>query len=359
MTTQRQKSAGTASAGFHYVSGIVTRANCIIQKVDADNDQGNDAYIEFISNEVATSLFAWVQVKSGASYRRSDGYAIPADREHFEYWNNWPVPVVGIVHDPEKMTAVWINISEFLRSHPDIIKNGPYSIPVPAENVFSNETFETVKQRLISYNYSSDWFFGRSLEFLADTEDQQRCLVGMGSLFAYHRNRKATWFYLIQSFRTIEGIAAAQLIRVLGHLPNNPYVFWHSDNIIDSEVTTFGKKLLAKTFGREEVLKSIGFVDELGFTAGSMGYIVSTIVFAVNDVQAILEDVAFDTSLSEKQRENAMFLLIHYAQFHSVEFCVDAIDRYVAAFQEAEDCELFISMKKSLNSDGFLGYIGT
>ncbi len=49
MTTKRQKSAGTASAGFHYVSGIVTRANCIIQKVDADNDQGNDAYIEFIS----------------------------------------------------------------------------------------------------------------------------------------------------------------------------------------------------------------------------------------------------------------------------------------------------------------------
>ena len=58
MTTKRKQTAGTSSEGFHYVGGIVTGANCIIQKVDADNDQGNDAYIEFISNEVATSLLS-------------------------------------------------------------------------------------------------------------------------------------------------------------------------------------------------------------------------------------------------------------------------------------------------------------
>ena len=359
MTTNRKKSAGTSSEGFHYVGGIVTDANCIIQKVDQDNDQGNDAYIEFISNEVATSLFAWVQIKTGVSYRRSNGYAIPADREHFEYWNNSPVPVIGFVYDPEKEIAVWINISEFLRSHSDAIENGPYSIPIPSENEFSVETFELFKQRLISDNYSSNWFFGRSLEFLAETEDQQRCLIGMGSLFAYHRNRRATWFYLIHSFKSVRGVAAVRLMSLLGHLPSNPYVLWHKDNLIDSEVAEYGKKLLAKTFGRDEVLKLIGFVDEFCFAAGSPGYIVSTIVFAIGDAQPILEDLAFATSYSEDQRENAMFLLIHYAQFHSVEFCIDAIDRSIAMFSEAEDCELFISMKETLEKEGFLGYIGT
>lgn len=359
MTTNRKKSAGTSSEGFHYVGGIVTAANCIIQKVDQENDQGNDAYIEFISNEVATSLFAWVQIKTGISYRRSNGYAIPADREHFEYWNNWPVPVVGIVYDPERKVAVWINISEFLRSHSDAIENGPYSIPIPTENEFTVETFELFKQRLISYNYSSNWFFGRSLEFLAETEDQQRCLIGMGSLFAYHRNRKATWFYLIHSFKSVQGVAAVRLMSLLGHLPSNPYVLWHKGNLIDSEVEGYGKNLLANKFGREEVLKMICLVDEFGFAAGSLGYIVSTIVFAVGDAQGILEDLAFDASLSEDNRVDVMFLLIHYAQFHSVEFCINAIDRYIAVFSEPEDRELFISMKETLEKEGFLGYIGT
>jgi hypothetical protein len=359
MSTKRKKTSGTSSEGFHYVGGIVTGANCIFQKVDEENDQGNDAYIEFISKEVATSLVAWVQIKSGTSFRRKGGYAIPADRDHFGYWSNGPVPVVGIVYDPERKLAFWINISEFLRSHPDAIENGPYVIPVPAENKFDAGTFEAFKLQLMSYNYSSEWFFGRSLEYLADSESHQRCLIGMKSLFAYHRNRKATWFYLIHSFRSIEGSAAWQLMRVLGHLPNNPYVFWHSGNLIDAEVEKYGKKLLATTFGREEVLKLIGFVDAMGFAAGSVGYIVSTIVFAVGNAQAILEDLAFNTSYSEDQRGNAMFLLIHYAQFHSVKFAINAIDRYVTSYSDSEDCELFLSMKETLEKEGFLGYIGT
>lgn len=359
MTTKRKKTAGTSSEGFHFVSGIVAAANCIMQKVDSDNDQGNDAYIEFISNEVATSLFAWVQIKSGTSYRRSEGYAIPADRDHFNYWSNGPVPVVGIVYDPERKFAVWINISEFLRSHSDAVENGPYVIPIPAENRFDAGTFEAFKQRLISYNYSSDSFFGRSLEYFADIENQQRCLIGMRSLFAYHRNRKATWFYLIHSFRSVEGTVANQLMLVLGHLPSNPFIFWHGDNTISPEIEKHGKKLLAENFGREEVLKLLGFVDQFGFAAGSLGYIVSTIVFAIGDAQDILDDLAFDTRLSEGQRETAMFLLIHYAQFHSVEFCINAIDRYVTSYSESEVCELFLSMKETLEKTGFLGYIGT
>lgn len=359
MTTTRKHTAGTSSEGFHFVSGVVARANCIIQKVDTDNDQGNDAYIEFISNEVATSLFAWVQVKSGTSYRRSDCYAIPADREHIEYWNNSPVPVVGIVYDPERRLAVWINISEFLRLHPGVIENGPFTIPIPAKSVFGDDTFDEFKQQLISYNYSSDWYFGRSLDYFADIGDQQECMIGLGSLFAYHRNRKATWFYLIHAFRGIHGAAAVQVIRVLGYLPSNPYVFWHSDNIIDADIESNAKKLLAKTFGREEVLKLIGFVDEFGFAAGSLGYVVSTVVFAVENARAVLHDIAFDAGLSEESRQNALFLLIHHAQFGFVEFCIDVIDRYVALFQATEDCELFISMRETLKSTGFLGYIGT
>ena len=174
MSTKRKKSAGTSSEGVHYVGSVVTRGNCIFQEIDQKNDIGNDAYIEFISDEEATSLFSWVQVRSGTSNRRKSGYTIVADKDHFEYWKNIPAPVVGIVYDPQKMSAVWINISDYLHANPDIAANGPFSIKIPAENEFSYRTFDSFKEQLLSYNYSSDWHFGQSLDFFSDVANQER-----------------------------------------------------------------------------------------------------------------------------------------------------------------------------------------
>ncbi|MDY0170313.1 MAG: DUF4365 domain-containing protein [Thermoguttaceae bacterium] len=359
MSTKRKKSAGTSSEGVHYVGGVVARHNGIFQKIDEGNDQGHDAYIEFISGKEATSLFAWVQIKSGVSYRRKGGYAIPADKDHFDYWKSSPAPVVGIVYDPDLDSAVWINISEYLHSNPDIAENGPYSIRISAENEFSARTFDAFKKQLLAYNFSSNWHFGQSLVFLSDTGNQERCVVGMSSLFAYHRHRKATWFYLIHCFPSIDGAALVRLTQLLSHLPGHPYLFWHGGNIIEKEVETYGKELLANRFGRKEVLKLIGLVDSHAFSAGSIGYTVSTLAFLVCDAQDILEGIAFDDNISEEQRGHAIFLLIHYAQFHSVEFCIEAIARFVARYPNSDDCELFRSMKETLEKEGFLGYIGT
>ncbi|MBW3597629.1 MAG: DUF4365 domain-containing protein [Planctomycetes bacterium] len=359
MSTKRKKTAGTASEGFHYVGGVVASGNCIFQKIDAENDQGHDAFIEFVSNEEATSLFCWVQIKSGSSYRRSGEYVIPADEDHFRYWGSSPAPVVGIVYDPEIQAGVWINISEFLRDNPHVAENGPYRITIPAVNEFSARTFSTFKEHVLSSNYSSDGRFGQSLEFFSDVANQQRCVIGMSSLFAYHRNRRATWFYLIHGFPSVEGPALLRLSHLLSHLPGHPYIFWHDGNIINSEVEKYGKELLARRFGRDEVLRLIGLVDENGYAAGSIGYTISTLVFLVRDARDILEGIAFDSSVSEDHRGQAMFLLVHYAQFRSVEFCISALTRFLAEYPESDDSELFGSMRETLRKEGFLGYLGT
>jgi hypothetical protein len=359
MSTKRKNTAGTSSEGVHYVGSIVVRGNCIFQEIDQKNDIGNDAYIEFISDEEATSLFSWVQIRSGPSYRRKDGYAIPADKDHFEYWRNCPAPVVGIVYDPDTHSGVWINISEYLHANPDIAENGPYSISIASDREFSERTFNSFKEQLLSYNYSSNWHFGQSLEFFSDVANQQRCIIGMSSLFAYHRNRRATWFYLIHCFRSVVGVAMLRLTHLLSHLPGHPHIFWHGGNIIKKEIEDYGKELLASRFGKEELLKLIGLVNSDGFSAGSIGYAVSTLVFMVRDAQELLESIAFDDSIPEAQRGHAMFLLIHHSQFHSVEFCIQAIERFVARYPEPDDCERFRAMKETLEEEGFLGYIGT
>jgi hypothetical protein len=78
----------------------------------------------------------------------------------------------------------------------------------------------------------------------------------------------------------------------------------------------------------------------------------------VHDAQRILEEVAFDDTIAEEQRGHAMFLLIHYAQFQSVEFCCNVIERFLEKYSESEDCQLFTAMKETLQRDGFLGHIG-
>ncbi|MCE2507545.1 MAG: DUF4365 domain-containing protein [Nitrosopumilaceae archaeon] len=54
-----------------------------------------DAYVEFVNNEEPTAKLLAVQIKSGNSFRKKTDYSIPTDKRHFEYWQNYVIPVIG------------------------------------------------------------------------------------------------------------------------------------------------------------------------------------------------------------------------------------------------------------------------
>ncbi|MGH2563604.1 MAG: DUF4365 domain-containing protein [Ginsengibacter sp.] len=55
--------------GINYVRSIVQGHNSIYQEIASENDQGNDAFIKFLLDNVATNSSVFVQIKSGQSYK--------------------------------------------------------------------------------------------------------------------------------------------------------------------------------------------------------------------------------------------------------------------------------------------------
>jgi hypothetical protein len=82
-----------------------------------------------------------VQIKAGQSYIRNGQFYIDTDRDHFETWARYAIPVAGIVYDPSNAQVRWVDVSAHLRSNPDVIQNGPFSIAAPGTNVCSTQGF--------------------------------------------------------------------------------------------------------------------------------------------------------------------------------------------------------------------------
>ena len=163
MSTKRKRTKAIGSNGVNYVTSVVENDNSIFQRIELENDIGNDAYIEFVSGEEATSSYIWVQIKAGESYKKKDYYILPTDREHFEYWKDNIAPVVGIVYDPEIDVAFWIDITDHLHMNPSAIENGPYTLHIPRINEFSTKTFSRFKEIFLTrYNKHKRYLLNKS-----------------------------------------------------------------------------------------------------------------------------------------------------------------------------------------------------
>lgn len=364
MITKRKKSKCKSSEGINYIRRVVENDNSIFQVVELENDIGNYACIEFIVDEEATGCFVWIQIKSGSSYKRKEGYVIPADRDHFEYWNSNIAPVVGIVYDPEIQSAFWINISNYIRENPSIVESGSYTLHIPRQNELSFTTFSKFKDIFLcahGKNRSRE-SFGYALECFASMNEENKCLEGLITLFVSYRNKKATWFYFINSFSSIENeILLFQMTVYLSILSGHMDLFRHKGNFIDSEVESYAKSHLARRFGITEIVKLLSLVDESGFSRGSIGYEISTIISLIPDSEDLLEMIALNDSFTEQMRIDALFLFVYSEQFRSTQNCINLIDAYFEKYPHTgvDDKYLFSDMKTTLGEIGFLGYIGT
>ena len=106
----------TSKEGINFIKSIVDKANCIFNETQQQNDLGIDAQIELIKNEIPTNSLIAVQVKSGNSFFKDKKCILPVEN-HFEYWNKYPISVIGIVYVPEIEKAYWIDIKEYFEKN--------------------------------------------------------------------------------------------------------------------------------------------------------------------------------------------------------------------------------------------------
>jgi ribosomal protein S18 acetylase RimI-like enzyme/predicted transcriptional regulator len=135
MATKYPKSAKTGDTGVDLVRSITHKSGAIFRPFE-NADIGIDAILELLTNKGEPSGdFVLVQIKSGQSYIRKGIFFLDSDKDHFESWSRYGVPVIGVVCDVSTGEARWGDISAHLQAHPETIEKGPYSIK--AEHSYS------------------------------------------------------------------------------------------------------------------------------------------------------------------------------------------------------------------------------
>lgn len=100
------------------IAAVQTRVAeiCQIWRETATGDFGIDGHMEFLHRDgMATGMMVGVPVKSGASYLRRDngaGFLYPASEKHRRYWEQYPVPVLLVLHDPDRHQSYWLDVRE-------------------------------------------------------------------------------------------------------------------------------------------------------------------------------------------------------------------------------------------------------
>jgi hypothetical protein len=78
-------------------------------------DIGIDAHIEVVENGESKAEMLALQIKSGKSWFKKtseQGIVFRGDSDHLEYWRNYPLPVIIVLHDDRLDTAYWQVVSE-------------------------------------------------------------------------------------------------------------------------------------------------------------------------------------------------------------------------------------------------------
>ena len=359
MPLKRSQNKSVELTGVSFVQNIVQKANCIFEPISLENDLGNDCYIEFIDNEVATSFCVFAQIKSGNSYKDISGYKIPADKDHLEYWANHLIPVIGIVYDPEQEKAFWVNITEYIKNNPSILKQQYHNIRVGINSEFSGINFRQFMQHCVAYGqeYKSYENYGRSLEEFAQVNNPDRCYEGLKSLYSNHRDKSATLFSIVQNFGRVnqKGIQF-NILGLLSNLTNNPHIFWHSGNI--AEYPTKDKQeqlcvLLNAYFHEKEIETAISFLRE-GVSRTNITFSIFLLLDMVKNVHLTIKNLAFKENVSTEERNFRIWLYIHFSQWRSKKNTLKTIDKYIRLYPGDTELYMIIGMKDAILSNSLI-----
>jgi hypothetical protein len=126
--------------GINIVAETLARMNLVWRETPS-TDVGIDGQIEFINDTgEATGQIVAVQVKSGPSYLcdgpNNSWTYYPSDA-HRHYWEQFPVPVLLFLCDPETRLVFWVDARQYLRSP---VNEGRRAILVPKLSILHDKT---------------------------------------------------------------------------------------------------------------------------------------------------------------------------------------------------------------------------
>lgn len=193
------KAAG--ERGVLYVRTVCANVGpiAIFREQDQYHDIGIDAEIELLDRDRTTKgALAYVQVKSAEDpLKRNGAYSFTADTSNFVSWARYPFLIIGIVYSQQADRAMWVDLSGYIKDHPEIVATEQNSITVDACMPFDEAHFGEF------VDYVLEWY--RFL-FLDKSVEEYYCLESHGKaahlniLFAYFKDYRLFNIFLRHVF---------------------------------------------------------------------------------------------------------------------------------------------------------------
>ncbi|HDZ9230225.1 TPA: DUF4365 domain-containing protein [Vibrio cholerae] len=223
------KSELVSRAGVHY-AGYVFSTEGIIFRETSSSDVGIDGQLELVSDDgTATGMLLGVQVKSGDSFvdNISGIFSFKSNKEHFEYWQQLRIPIIGVVYSPTLKKASWFDLTK----HANLILKNDYP-PVIKQEINESNVLE-IGQGLtelikLAHQYYELPVTKEDVEKLVDIQEQ--------SVDAAQSSKEDSWKRLISIFFSSD--SDSDVIGEVGYR-----LSWYFPTVSDSQKEQFKNRL--------------------------------------------------------------------------------------------------------------------
>lgn len=310
---QLRKNIQIEKKGVNHVRTIVEDAKCIFHQMQLENDYGIDAIIELTKNGKTAAVLIAVQIKSGKSFCSKNQCHIKSDQKHFEYWSKYPLPIVGIVYDPNEQTAYWYDIKFFLKK--DRIESGPYTLSFNKNDYtrFDKKSFRTFfltahLRTPLKLNFQTSVKYTKS-------DDHDIFHIGVYSLLKNHIRLPKTWDILFQLFRSKPAPGThGELIDLLSSIIDHHNMWWYGGYTRNLPFEEQLKKKMSE-FTKDDVTKMLSFIyEEDEFTRIHISKRINDILSLIPNHKDILREIVKDKEQTVLVRSSALMFLGFYEQ---------------------------------------------
>jgi hypothetical protein len=257
--------------GIRRASAIFEDAGMAVQEIDGVNDIGKDLYVDLAEDDGRfTGELIALQVKSGKSYTRARGYAIPCDVHHASLWATSTVPVFGVVLDPARDELFWVNLTEHLRTTGDL--ESLTSIPVLDTNTLSAETLDVFLREARAFLHANRY----PQAFAIIDGDPEEQLSTISDLFAVGRRNAAPLLLLRALLEDLEDAPFAAAVAVLALCAGHGDIYWSSTIWLEENVRARVRRSMNWTY--RELVRLLAAPEPDDWQRGGQGQNVAALV---------------------------------------------------------------------------------
>jgi hypothetical protein len=286
----------TAKDGVNAVRVFFEHNGCVFQEVAQQNDFGKDGYLDFGEKGIVTFLCAALQIKSGISYRAAKGdYFIPVDN-HADTWRRSTVPVFGLVYDPDDGLIRWVDLTGYLRAHPEQTSG---SVPLSRRHVLDVISLQGAFKAALKV-YASGGSGNLTLNLLSPGPLQTDAVYDAWAL----SRSDGKYLLIIRRFiMELDSEALRRAIFLLSHAGSHPNILWTKDNWIPLHIEE--QILPSFRWSPEEIAHMLRAVASSAWGYGTLGECLDVLFYEDPNIVSKLH-IAIKLLLKDPEKEQAV-----------------------------------------------------